>query len=104
MNKSHNTNGKRGAQIGNRNALRHGLKAGKMPTEMHYLEPRILRLRRSLEDQIVDIRGEVTVSPTLNFDGENNLHREQMKNAFVGSVSSETYDTEPLKTLVLNFK
>ena len=53
---------KRGAQPGNRNRLRHGLKSGKMPREMKYLEPRINRLRVSLENAIVDIRGEVTTA------------------------------------------
>ena len=52
--------GRSGPPVANRNALRHGLKSGKMPAEMKYLEPRINRLRVSLENAIVAIRGEVT--------------------------------------------
>lgn len=54
--------GRSGPAKGNRNSLRHGLKSGKMPSEMKYLEPRINRLRTSLEDALLAIRGQVTTA------------------------------------------
>src|SRR5262249_46390584 len=44
---------------GNRNALRHGLKAGKMPDDCAYLEIRLNSLRRTLEDAVLAAYGGV---------------------------------------------
>jgi len=40
-------------QLGNRNAIRHGLSTGKLPPELQYVEIRCNEFRRILEDQLV---------------------------------------------------
>lgn len=52
----------RGAQPENRNNLRHGLKAGKLPADATYIENRINKFRRSVEDAVLMERGDVGVS------------------------------------------
>ncbi|MCI0639581.1 MAG: hypothetical protein L0Y72_18905 [Gemmataceae bacterium] len=44
----------------NRNALRHGLRAGKLPDDCQYVELRLNSLRRTLEDAVVRTHGEVS--------------------------------------------
>src|SRR5205085_2442552 len=46
---------------GNRNAMRHGLKAGKLPVDCAYIEIACNALRRQLEDAVLAARGEVTL-------------------------------------------
>lgn len=65
---------KRGAPFGNKNAvghgapqgnqngrgnLRHGLRTGKLPRSLQYVEHRCNELRRDLEDQLLAVGGEV---------------------------------------------
>jgi hypothetical protein len=51
---------------GNRNALRHGLKSGKLPAGCQYVENRLNAFRRQLEDQILALRGEITLLDAAN--------------------------------------
>ncbi len=51
--------GKRGNSRGN---LRHGLKSGQMPKGAKYLEHRLNKFRRYLEDSVLALRGEVTLT------------------------------------------
>jgi hypothetical protein len=50
-----------GGQPGNRNALRHGLMAGQLPPDAKYIELRLNKFRRQLEDAVVDAKQEVTL-------------------------------------------
>lgn len=52
---------KRGAQPGNRNRMRHGLRGGKLPPKLQYIEHRLNSLRRTLEDAVVALRSEVSI-------------------------------------------
>jgi len=52
---------KRGGQPDNRNHLRHGLLAGKMPDDCKYLECRLNKFRRTLEDALIATKGEVSI-------------------------------------------
>ena len=49
-----------GAPQGNRNNMRHGLKAGKLPAGCLYLEKQQQAIRRSLEDAVAECKGEVS--------------------------------------------
>ena len=50
-----------GGQPNNRNHLRHGLLAGKMPDGCKYIECRLNKFRRTLEDALIDLKGEVSI-------------------------------------------
>ena len=50
-----------GGQKGNRNSIRHGLKAGKLPKDAQYIEVRLNVFRRNLEDAVMQAWGEVTL-------------------------------------------
>lgn len=59
---THDDNGrKRGGQPGNRNNLRHGLKAGQLPADAKYIEHRMNHFRRQLEGMVLDAKGEVSL-------------------------------------------
>ena len=58
--------GKSGPPIGNRNGMRHGLTAGKLPLSCKYLENQINRLRRDLEDRVMTLKGEVSILDAAN--------------------------------------
>ncbi len=51
----------RGGQPKNRNSMRHGLRAGKLPAKCQYIEIQMNGLRRQLEDAVVDAKGEVSL-------------------------------------------
>jgi hypothetical protein len=51
----------RGAQKGNSNATRHGLRAGQLPREAKYIEHRMNDFRRQLEAAVIDSKGQVTL-------------------------------------------
>jgi hypothetical protein len=53
--------GRSGPAFGNINAVRHGLKAGKLPKDARYIEFRLNAFRRTLEEAIVAARGQVTI-------------------------------------------
>lgn len=53
---------KRGVPVGSRNALRHGLAAGKLPPGCEYIEVRLNIFRRQLEDVVLSLKGEVTLT------------------------------------------
>jgi len=50
-----------GAPTGNRNAMRHGLRAGKLPAGCGNIENRINVFRRTLEDEKLAIAGEISI-------------------------------------------
>ena len=50
-----------GAQKGNRNGLRHGLTAGKLPKGCQYLENQLNGFRRTLEDIVLSVKGEISL-------------------------------------------
>jgi hypothetical protein len=52
---------KRGTQPGNTNAIRHGLKSGKLPKGAEYIEHRLNQFRRTLEEAVLTVRGEITI-------------------------------------------
>ena len=54
--------GRSGPPKGNRNALRHGLKAGQLPKGAKYIELRLNAFRRQLEDSVLGCRGEITLT------------------------------------------
>lgn len=60
--------GRSGPAKGNRNALRHGLKAGKLPVKCQYIENRINALRRQLEDAVILVRGEIGIIDAANIN------------------------------------
>ena len=53
--------GRSGPPVGNSNALRHGLKAGKLPKDAKHIEYQTNDLRRTLEAAVMAVRGEVTI-------------------------------------------
>jgi hypothetical protein len=53
---------KRPKSAGNSNAVRHGLKAAKLPKDAKYVEHQLNRLRRELEAAVVDAKGEVSLT------------------------------------------
>ena len=54
--------GRSGPPIGTRNNLRHGLKSGQLPPGAKYIEHRLNALRRTLEDALIALNGEVTIN------------------------------------------
>ncbi len=60
----HTTNGKGkvGAPKGNRNALRHGLRCGMVPSKAKYVEHAVNALRRTLETALLELKGDVSIS------------------------------------------
>ena len=59
----HNTKGKprKGPPKGNRNNLRHGLRAGQLPLKCKYIQNQCDNIRRQLEDAVLALRGEITI-------------------------------------------
>jgi hypothetical protein len=57
---------RRGGQPANRNALRHGLRAGKLPAKCGYIEVQINGIRRTLENAVIEVRGTVTLLDEAN--------------------------------------
>ncbi len=53
--------GRSGPAKGNSNALRHGLKCGKLPADAKYVENRLNAFRRTLEAAVIDNKGEVNL-------------------------------------------
>ena len=53
--------GRSGPKAGNTNAIRHGLKAGKLPKNAQYIEHQVNRLRRELEAAVFNVKGEVSL-------------------------------------------
>jgi hypothetical protein len=51
--------GRSGPAVGNTNAIRHGLKAGKLPRDARYIEHQMNALRRQLEEAVMQAKGEV---------------------------------------------
>ena len=47
--------------MGNSNGLRHGLRAGKLPKEMRYIENAVNAFRRELEQAVLDVKGEISI-------------------------------------------
>src|SRR5436189_2631668 len=58
--------GRSGPAKGNRNALRHGLKAGKLPVDCQHVEIQCNQLRRQLEDAVIADRGEISLVDAAN--------------------------------------
>ncbi|WP_166820019.1 hypothetical protein [Thalassoroseus pseudoceratinae] len=54
--------GNLGVKKGNRNRMRHGLHAGKLPAGCGYIENRLNSFRRKLEDIVMAAKGEVTIT------------------------------------------
>lgn len=54
--------GKSGPPKGNGNALRHGLRAGKLPRDCAYLENRLNAFRREIETAVLAAKGEITLT------------------------------------------
>jgi len=53
---------KGGAPRNNRNHMRHGLRGGQLPKDCKYIEMRLNRFRRCLEDALLATRSEVTIT------------------------------------------
>lgn len=58
--------GRSGPPKGSRNALRHGLKAGKLPPNCAYIEIRMNTFRRELEDCVIAVKGEIGLIDAAN--------------------------------------
>lgn len=54
--------GRSGPPKNNRNALRHGLKAGQLPADAKYIEVRLNLIRRNLEDAVLESKGKITIA------------------------------------------
>ncbi|MCA9078248.1 MAG: hypothetical protein KDA93_24685 [Planctomycetaceae bacterium] len=52
---------RRGAQPKNRSAMRHGLTGNKVPKGAEFIENRVNGLRRQIEDQVMQLRGEINI-------------------------------------------
>jgi hypothetical protein len=53
--------GRSGAPTENRNAMRHGLRAGQLPKDAKYIENRLNAFRRQLEDAVMADKGAVSL-------------------------------------------
>jgi hypothetical protein len=53
--------GRSGPPNGNANALRHGLRGGKLPKGCQYIENRVNSLRRQVEAAVIEAKGEINV-------------------------------------------
>jgi hypothetical protein len=53
--------GRSGPPKGNRNSIRHGLKASQLPAGCKYIEIRLNGFRRQLEDAVIEAKREVTM-------------------------------------------
>lgn len=53
--------GRSGPAKGNANALRHGLRGGKLPKGCQYIENRVNALRRQVEAALIDLKGEISI-------------------------------------------
>ncbi len=53
--------GRSGAPKGSANAMRHGLRAGKLPKDAKYIEWQMNSLRRELEAAVIAVKGEVNL-------------------------------------------
>ncbi len=51
----------RGAPSGNRNSLRHGLRAGRLPPGCNSIRHAIDELRRQLEDAVLSVHGQIDI-------------------------------------------
>lgn len=51
-----------GAPKSNGNAIRHGLKAGRLPKDARYIEYRMNAFRRELESAVIDCKSEVSLT------------------------------------------
>jgi len=60
-NTTSNSPSKGGAPPKNRNHLRHGLFAGQLPKGCQHIENRTLKLRKQIEDLLLEIKGEVSL-------------------------------------------
>jgi hypothetical protein len=58
--------GRSGPGKGNANAMRHGLKAGKLPKDARYIEHQMNALRRQLENAVFDAKGAVGLVDAAN--------------------------------------
>ena len=58
--------GRSGAPKQNSNAIRHGLKAGKLPKDAKYIEYQMNALRRTLEETVMQARGCVGLVDAAN--------------------------------------
>lgn len=52
---------KGGAPRGNNNSVRHGLKGGALPRDCKYLENRLNRFRRTIEAEVLRVKGTVSL-------------------------------------------
>ena len=59
---------KRGAQSGNTNAMRHGLKSGKLPVGASYVEKIVNAFRRNLESATLEIKGEIDITDAAHIN------------------------------------
>jgi len=57
----HGKAGRSGPPKGSQNAIRHGLKAGQLPKDARYIEWRLNAFRRTLEQAVLNVRGEVNI-------------------------------------------
>lgn len=57
---------RRGAPRNNRNHMRHGLSAGKLPKGCAHIENSLNAFRRNLEDLVMELKGEITISDAAN--------------------------------------
>ncbi len=54
--------GRSGPPKGNRNGMRHGLKAGKLPLGAEYIENQMNAFRREIEDAVIAAKGEINLT------------------------------------------
>ena len=57
----HGKPGRSGPAKENHNAMRHGLKAGKLPKDAKYIETRLNLFRRNLEDALIAAYGKIDI-------------------------------------------
>ena len=57
-----------GAPRGSINAIRHGLVAGKLPASLEWVEKKTNAFRRGLERQVLDLKGEISVSDACSIN------------------------------------
>lgn len=60
--------GRSGPKKGSCNAIRHGLTGNKLPPKCEYIEHRINKLRRTVEQALMEVKGEINIIDAANIN------------------------------------
>ena len=64
-----------GPPLGSQNAFRHGLVAGKLPTDLAFVENKTNAFRRLIEKQVIDLKGEINLNDACSINSASKWER-----------------------------